>query len=83
MNNSLSTKENGLQDEIVIYPNPVSTSIFIKGLAQETEYKILFVNGQLIEKGRVLPKKSIAVAHLEKGIYFIELMGKSHKFIKE
>lgn len=73
-------------DKIRIYPNPVSSTLFIEGLTQITTVSIYDLNGHLLLKKEFADNK-IDVAYLSKGIYIIEFEDKSgfitRKFIKQ
>lgn len=73
-------------DKIRIYPNPVSSTMFIEGLTQITTVSIYDLNEHLLLKKEFADNK-IDVAYLSKGIYIIKFEDKSRfitrKFIKQ
>lgn len=74
------------QDDIHIYPNPVSTTLNITNISAKAQYKIYSAAGRLVSSGFIL-NNAIDVRNLIKGIYIIEIediMGSAQKkFIKE
>ena len=63
-----SNKEN----EILIYPNPVSESIYLSGIIQQTCFTIYNINGKLIKSGTII-NSEIKTNELDKGVYFLKL----------
>lgn len=81
----------GTQDFIkkqnwVIYPNPVSDYLHIAGGAQLSGYKVLNLEGQLMQEGKGEADQVIDVRNLSKGLYLLQLNqnGKTYttKFLK-
>lgn len=70
---------------ITMYPNPTSDYLNIKGLTNETTFKIIDSLGRTIESGSVtLTANDINVNSLSKGVYFLMLNGyESRTFIKK
>ena len=72
------------KNQIIIYPNPVETDLFIKNSPGFTSYKIYNLQNQVVRSG--LAFKSISITNLVPGIYLLEISGKKHlkiiKFIK-
>lgn len=56
--------------ELVIYPNPTQSNITIMTEEKIENYTIINMIGQSLENGQII-NKTIPIAHLEKGIYFI------------
>lgn len=86
----LSSKVNKSKEisTISIYPNPSKGFIFIDSKDNLASYKILSVDGKIIEQNTLFNSKEIDLQDFEKGIYIIELMSKSgalktSKFILE
>jgi len=70
------------------YPNPVKDQFHINNLQEKSDYKLLNVNGALVESGTFIEgANSISMSNLESGIYFLQLQSKSEsrtlKLIKE
>jgi len=74
------------QTDILIYPNPVSTVLYVKNISKRANYKIYNSAGQIIANG-ILLNNQINVSKLINGIYVIDIddNGKTvqKKFIKE
>ncbi|MEN4760843.1 fibronectin type III domain-containing protein [Chryseobacterium sp. C39-AII1] len=60
------------QDDIHIYPNPVSTTLHITNISAKANYKIYGASGRLISNGVIL-NNSIDVSNLIKGVYIIDI----------
>ncbi|MFH1052272.1 MAG: T9SS type A sorting domain-containing protein [bacterium] len=59
-------------NEILIYPNPISESIYISGIIQLTYFKIFDIKGMLIKSGTIT-NSEIKTNELIKGVYFLKL----------
>ncbi|UKB83468.1 GEVED domain-containing protein [Chryseobacterium sp. MEBOG06] len=74
------------QTDIMIYPNPVSSVLFVKNISKRAKYKIYNSAGQVIADG-ILLNNQINVSRLINGVYVIDIddNGKTvqKKFIKE
>ncbi|MBQ0152297.1 MAG: fibronectin type III domain-containing protein [Chryseobacterium sp.] len=74
------------QNDIIIYPNPVSTILFVKNISKKAQYKIYNVAGQIVSNG-ILLNNQISVANLSSGVYVIDIEDTKgnvqKKFIKE
>ncbi|WP_312297903.1 GEVED domain-containing protein [Chryseobacterium sp.] len=74
------------QNDVLIYPNPVSKVLHIKNISKRAEYRIYNTAAQIIGQG-ILLNGQINVSKLINGVYIIEIEdnGKSvqKKFIKE
>jgi hypothetical protein len=72
-------------NEIVIYPNPVTTVLYVKNMEDKANYKVYNAAGQLLKSGLVLSGK-VDVSGLIKGVYVIDLQDSKNnvqkKFIK-
>ena len=62
-----------IQGELLIYPNPVTESLFLNSSQMNLGYKIFTLSGKLIEEG--FYNGEIDLIRLEKGTYFIEIIG--------
>ena len=88
---SLSVNDLNLQNKFIVYPNPAKDKLFVKSNLQNSlqSYKIYNAAGQLIKQSKLSSSanEEISVNGLQKGVYFIELIGKETKntvkFIKE
>ncbi|MCJ7932762.1 MAG: fibronectin type III domain-containing protein [Chryseobacterium sp.] len=74
------------QTDILIYPNPVRTVLYVKNISKKAKYKIYNISGQLIAEG-ILLNNQINVSKLINSVYVIDINdnGKTvqKKFIKE
>lgn len=74
------------QTDIMIYPNPVKSTLNVKNISKKANYKIYSASGQLISSGIILNNK-IDVSRLINGVYTIDIddvQGAAQKkFIKE
>ncbi|WP_180277287.1 GEVED domain-containing protein [Chryseobacterium sp. 52] len=74
------------QTDIMIYPNPVSTVLYVKNISKKAKYKIYNSAGQVIGDG-ILLNNQINVSKLINGIYVIDIEDNGitvqKKFIKE
>nr|WP_315025960.1 GEVED domain-containing protein [uncultured Chryseobacterium sp.] len=74
------------QTEIMIYPNPVSSVLFVKNISKKAKYKIYNAAGQVIADG-ILLNNQINVSRLINGVYVIDIDDNGNtaqkKFIKE
>ncbi|MFC3157357.1 GEVED domain-containing protein [Chryseobacterium arachidis] len=74
------------QTDILIYPNPVSTTLYVKNISPKANYKIYNAEGRLTSTG-ILLNNSINVSNLINGVYLIEIEDVQgsvmKKFIKE
>jgi 1,4-alpha-glucan branching enzyme len=67
---------------LAIYPNPVTTELKITGINRAEYYKIYSMQGKCIMNGSAQKDGAIRVAALAKGMYIIEINGRSAKFVK-
>ncbi len=64
-----------------IYPNPASTKLYIKGLAEGEEVQIIDVNGSLLQT--TIYEEYLDISKLKSGLYVIRTKSGNHRFIKE
>ena len=72
------------QSDVFVYPNPVSESLFISSIQKEVCYRVYSPSGKLILEG--ISFGEVDVSSLQKGTYFIELIGirpRLYSFLKE
>ncbi|MBT6746346.1 MAG: T9SS type A sorting domain-containing protein [Flavobacteriales bacterium] len=80
---TLKPLNNEEQQNLVLYPNPASNVLFIKGTSnQELSYEIYDVTGKLVLRGTT-NQNAIEVSNLNSGLYFMNFEGRSHRFIKK
>lgn len=74
------------QTDILIYPNPVSSVLYVKNISKKAKYKIYNAAGQIIVEG-ILLNNEINVTKLINGVYVIDIDDNGNtaqkKFIKE
>ena len=68
---TVSVEENAL-DNVSIYPNPVSNTLFVNGAA-EFSYEMYNGMGQKVANGEANGTAQISVSGLNKGIYFLRM----------
>ena len=73
-----------VNNQISIYPNPVSESFRIGGITEPAVVRILDISGKIILQQTVDSDcETLATGHLQKGIYFVNVKGQTVKMIKE
>jgi len=86
--NFVGIKEFATTVRFNLYPNPAQSTLVVQGATSFEACKILSINGQVVFESHE-NVTSIPVSHLEKGIYFIQLLDKNktilatEKFVKE
>ena len=75
-------------DQINIYPNPATESIFISNIREEKiNLSIYDIQGRIVLEETIYENQSINIKSLEKGVYQIKLEGnktiETRRFIKE
>jgi aminopeptidase N len=86
--NSTVTQDNTLsvssaeKESFGLYPNPAKNEINLKGIKKATDFTIHAVDGKLVIRGTYQPGRSIGIAELVPGAYFITIDDKNIKFIK-
>jgi len=68
----LSINENELQNKIIIYPNPATEIINIKGNKEDVNVVIYDLSGK--ELMNVITKSKVDISLLQKGIYIIKIL---------
>lgn len=79
---ALST-ESVSENEVMLFPNPVSDRLNMKGIKKTSDFEIFSTDGKLIRKGKYSPSQTIDVSRLKVGVYFLKINAKSFKFVKE
>jgi len=70
-------------NQIRIFPNPVSDSFHIGGIEENTLVTVLDMVGKTVLQQTVNRDESVAVGRLPKGVYLIVVKGKTLKMIKD
>lgn len=82
--NLLNIQQNQL-NTISIYPNPTKSSIYLKGLANESNVSVYDILGKQILNQSINSNQALDVSQLQNGIYILRLndLNSSYKFVKE
>ena len=80
-NNVLAT-DIFVKETIMIYPNPASNYINIKGFEPDDAITIINLNGQIIKSVKT-ENNRIYISDLDSGVYFIKSKNSYSKFIKK
>ena len=68
--------------DIVVYPNPVTELLQIKGLTAQTSYRLLGITGVVIQSGILQPdNRGISTERLAPAIYLLELNSKEQRTV--
>ena len=79
---SLSTSENTLENDIVIYPNPVLNQLNIQTSSiKNYTVDIYTINGALVNSSAISNNKSVNVSHLSSGLYLAKFIDPNTKEI--
>ena len=74
-----------INNSIIVYPNPASTTLYIKSDKEINSYKIYNLTGQLIKTGEY--NNGIPITELPAGIYLLNInianKSRSFKFVRE
>ncbi|WP_445710218.1 T9SS type A sorting domain-containing protein [Flavobacterium sp.] len=71
--NNVLDSEGFILSETDIYPNP-TTSILNVNLTTEATYQLITINGQVIQKGKLINgKNAVDMSSLSKGLYFLSV----------
>jgi len=71
--------DNHIFDNVVIYPNPVNNSVYIKTEKAKSEVKLYSPDGKLLQQ---VCHTKIDLSNYSDGIYFLSVNGKIFKIIK-
>lgn len=70
--------------ELVVYPNPTSNFLNVKGLIRNTSYRFLDLKGRIIFSGELsIENNQISLENVSKGYYILDLDGNYFHVIKE
>lgn len=62
---------------VVVYPNPSSSEIFIRGANAESKFRIINTLGQIMTKGTITNASPIHIETYPSGIYIVEIYSNS------
>jgi len=79
---SVSTTEEELADQVLVYPNPVSDIFKLKNDAYISDVVVYNIVGKKMLESSHKPGKSHNISHLNKGIYLVRLLDKSNNIVK-
>jgi len=68
---NLSLEGEQFENELIVYPNPFSTHIIVKGSTIETEYSLLNIYGEIIWSGKNIENNDFS--SLSEGVYFLKV----------
>jgi len=80
---SITSGINDLKIEFSVSPNPASKFLNVKTDEQNTTYRIISLNGMLVESKKLNTSGTISIEQLNDGMYFIELQMGNRKAIKK
>ncbi|MGH1519708.1 T9SS type A sorting domain-containing protein [Chryseobacterium sp. JK1] len=82
--NALSVKNQEIKkDDVSIYPNPVKDILNVKNAkSKDLPIEIIDASGRSVLK-TIINENKVDISHLEKGIYYLNIVNTTHKFIKE
>jgi len=83
VNPATGIKSLAVDNQLKIYPNPVPECFQIKGNTENGLMRIVDVTGKIVMQKSVTPDEIVFVQHLNRGIYFVMLNGKTVKIIKQ
>ena len=70
-------------NNIIIYPNPVSNNLYITNVKSNETIQILDLTGKIIINKKIGPNNKIDLSFLQNGIYFIKTGSVTKKIIKK
>ena len=75
--------ENIQVPNISIYPNPVLESFCIGNITEPAVVTVSDVTGKPVLQQTVIPEETVVVSHLQNGIYFVNVKGRTTKIVKQ
>ena len=79
---SITGIDTPLVNQIGIFPNPVSENFRISGITESTVVSISDISGKKLLQQTIHPDAVVSVGHLQKGVYLLNVNGKTVKMIK-
>ncbi len=73
-NNTLSTESNNIDNQVVLYPNPIINTLNIQANTSLIKAEIYNINGALLNSINISKKNNINLHNLATGLYFIKLI---------
>ena len=76
---------NNFDTSVIVFPNPSSNQIRLKGYKQTSLYKLIDITGRIIQEGTVVNESPILINSLANGTYFLRLntSNSTIKFVKK
>ena len=68
--NDLSKEKN----KLILYPNPTSDKLFIETIEEASDYLLINMTGQIVQRGSVKSNKYISVKQLPTGYYMMSVL---------
>ncbi|MCQ2199860.1 MAG: T9SS type A sorting domain-containing protein [Paludibacteraceae bacterium] len=68
------------QANITVYPNPVEKVLYVNGLAEDSDIKVISLTGEVIKQVKA---QEVDVENLPKGVYILNVNDRMVKFIKK
>lgn len=68
------------QVNITVYPNPVEKILYVNGLTEDSDIKVINLTGEIIKQVKA---QEVDVENLPKGVYILNVNNKMTKFIKK
>jgi hypothetical protein len=66
-----------------VYPNPVTESFYINGITAPTQVTVTDLSGRTVLTQTVAGNEPVAAGHLPKGVYLVNVNGKTVKVVKK
>lgn len=83
INTTLST-DTFNQAHYSLYPNPANTYVYVSGLQKSRPYKIINLQGQVIQEGSTSKDNAIGISQMAPGLYFLQIAeGNPIRFVKQ
>jgi hypothetical protein len=67
---------------VSIYPNPVAEIFYVDGITSPTQVTVTDLSGRTVLKHTVNGREPVAVGHLPKGVYLVNVNGNTVKVVK-
>ena len=68
------------ENDIVLFPNPASTTVTLRGMEENATVTVVDMNGREVVKTH---NKTIDVSHMAKGAYFVRVVGEQTSAIRK
>ncbi len=68
-------------NQLILYPNPTTEIVYLKGLLEDTNFSIIDLSGKTILKSSTM-NKMLSIKELSQGIYLIKINQNTYKIVK-